>query len=178
MSATDNNVMTIDRSKLPPPNYNRIESVMFGDRMGTLHFDTVLTGPSGVHVYLFALPDTTPEEIEAAKNDAYRKCDVTGITVRHIKPEHLPPEFKPNPQAATTGWLEAARTIVASKMARRIDQESQQLVPENRRGGTLVDLTTASLLCQVYDKLNEVNRTKFAAFHISVAIHVAYKLAK
>jgi hypothetical protein len=42
--------------------------------------------------------------------------------------------------------------------------------------GQMVDASTASLVCQIYDNINEANRDKFLNMDVVVMAHFAWKL--
>lgn len=156
----------------------RIESVQTGHTLAGIHYDLELAGPGGCHITLFPTEQDTSESIRKAKEVAEYEHDVVAITIRRIRTEDLPPEFQPKPDYSDKAgsWLEAVRWIVEHKAFRRIDVESGQLVPDNKRGGTLVDLFSASAMIQVYEALSEANRAKLAAMSLPVAHHVVFKV--
>ena len=61
--------------------------------------------------------------------------------------------------------ISAIRAIVDKKQYAKID-------------GTMIDLFSASLIVQIYDKLNEENKLKFASFPAGKMGQIAYKLIK
>jgi len=60
-------------------------------------------------------------------------------------------------------WLELARKVVKESQAYECD-------------GMLLDLTTASMLVQVHDALNEKNQQMFAGFSLERAVRIGWKL--
>lgn len=65
--------------------------------------------------------------------------------------------------------IELLRAIVAGKQAQRIRIDGRKVY---------VDLITASMLVQIYDALNEVNRAKFIALPFLKMVDVGWKLVK
>jgi hypothetical protein len=61
--------------------------------------------------------------------------------------------------------IKKIRDIVKQKQYSKVD-------------GVTVDLTTASLIIQIYDALNDVNKNKFSSLPIKRMIDTAYKLTK
>ena len=57
----------------------------------------------------------------------------------------------------------AIRRVVENKQYEKID-------------GCMIDLFSASIICQVYDKLNDANKVKFASMKAPVMAHFALKL--
>jgi hypothetical protein len=64
-----------------------------------------------------------------------------------------------------TDRINAIRSIVDKKQYAKID-------------GTMIDLFSASLIVQIYDKLNDENKAKFASFPAGKMGQIAYKLIK
>lgn len=157
--------------------YANRESKMLGETYAGLEFDSYLTGPSGCTVVLFVFDDTTPQQIEEARVEAHQKRDVTGFTVRRIPKEWVAAE-QYKPQAEKQGWVEAARWIVGHRQCRHIIPETGELVPEEKRGGMLLDLFSASTMVQVYDALNEANQAKLNALDLRVAHHIVFQVLK
>lgn len=60
----------------------RFEQVDCGG--ASLWFDAELAGPGGVSVVIYAEPDTTPEQITAAKHRLRNQLDVVRMSVFHI----------------------------------------------------------------------------------------------
>jgi hypothetical protein len=157
--------------------YAQRESKMLGETFAGLEFDSYLTGSSGCAVVLFTHDDTPPEQIERAKAEAGRQRDVTGFLVERIPKEWAAAE-QYTPQAEKKGWIDAARWIVEHKQCRRIIPETGELVPEDKCGGTMLDLFSASAMIQVYDALNEANQAKLNAMDLRLAHHIAFQIAK
>jgi len=61
--------------------------------------------------------------------------------------------------------IAATRQVVEKKQYAKID-------------GCMADLFSASLVCKVYDALNDTNKAKFAAFKWPVMAQIALKLTK
>jgi hypothetical protein len=59
--------------------------------------------------------------------------------------------------------INAIRRVVERKQYAKID-------------GQMADLFTCSLICQVYDALNDVNKIKFSSVPYSKMAHIAFKL--
>jgi hypothetical protein len=157
--------------------YAQRESKMLGETFAGLEFDSYLTGPSGCAVVLFAHDDTPPERIEQAKEEACRQRDVTGFLVERIPKEWVAAE-QYAPQSEKKGWIDAARWIVEHKQCRRIIPETGELVPEDKCGGMMLDLFSASAMVQVYDALNDANRAKLGAMDLRLAHRIVFKCIK
>ena len=157
--------------------YAERESKLLGETYAGLEFDSYLTGPSGCAVVLFVFDNTTPQQIEEARVEAYQRRDVTGFTVRLIPKEWATAE-EYKPQAEKKGWIDAARWIVEHRQCRRIIPETGELVPEEKRGGMLLDLFSAAAMVQVYDALNDVNRAKLDAMDLRVAHRIVFQVLK
>jgi hypothetical protein len=153
------------------------ESKMLGETYAGLEFDSYLTGPAGCAVVLFIDDDTQPEQIERAKAAAQQRRDVTDFLVKRIPKEWVAAE-QYKPQAEKQGWIEAARWIVGHRQCRRVIPETGELVPEEKRGGMLLDLFSASTMVQVYDALNEANQAKLNALDLRVAHHIVFQVLK
>ena len=61
-------------------------------------------------------------------------------------------------------WIDLARKVVEEKQAQYDDSLS-----------VLLDLTTASMLVEVHDALNEKNREKFASFTLLKAVEIGWQ---
>jgi hypothetical protein len=156
--------------------YGRRESKMLGETYAGLEFDSYLTGPSGCAVVLFIHDDIQPEQIDRAKVEAIQKRDVTGFTLKRIPKEWVEAEtFQPS--ADPKGWIDAVRWIVQNKQCRRIMPETGELVPENKTGGMLMDLFSASTMVQVYDALNDTNKAKLNAMDLRRAHRISRRSA-
>jgi hypothetical protein len=82
-------------------------------------------------------------------------------------------------------WLEVARAITAEKSAQLVrprkdapGQYDAKRYEGSKRGWIWLDLVTASMLVQIYDALNEVNRAKFAGLPLLKAVNVGWKLVR
>ena len=157
--------------------YARRESKMLGETYAGLEFDSYLTGPSGCAVVLFIDDDTQPEQIDRAKAEATQKRDVTGFTI-HRMPKEWARAEKYEPQAEKKGWIDAIRWIVENKQCRRVIPETGELVPEDKSGGMLVDLFSASTMVQVYDALNETNKARLNAMDVRLAHRIVFQVLK
>ncbi len=149
---------------------------MTGETLAGLEFDSEIAGPEGCAITLFALPHTTREEIERAKSEARHRYDVVYIRVVRISRQQYDAETHHPGQDDREGWIDAARWVYEHKTARRLDRKTGVLVPENQRGGILLDLFSASVLVQVYDALNEENRKKLHSLSITRAVKVAFSM--
>lgn len=158
------------------PIFDRRASKHEGVTFAGIEYDWQLAGPGGAEYVLFPTKDTPQEQLDKAKEECQAAHDVVGpIRVVRIPQEWLDAESW-QPSDSPSGWIDAARWIVKHKAARRVDAETGQLVPENRRGGTLLDLFSASGMVQVHDALSGENRKKFGDMKLPVAHHVAFKL--
>ena len=71
---------------------------------------------------------------------------------------------------------DAARWITQNHCARRVMPETGELVPENKKGGILLDAFSASAMVQVYDALNETDREKLNGMDVRVAHKIVFQL--
>ena len=73
---------------------------------------------------------------------------------------------RPNPRSCTPeGKIAGLREIVREKQHAKVC-------------GQRVDLFTALVVTQVYDALNDANKTKFSAMPLSKMAQIAFKLAR
>ncbi len=152
--------------------YKRRESKLLGDTFAGLEYDTELAGPDGVWCLLFLPPGTTPEQVQEAKSAARHSRDVVSFRTQRIPAEWVEPEHKPQKDAAP--WIDAIRHILEHGVSRI--GEDNRIVPDDRRGGVMLDRFSASAMAQVYDALNDKNRRKFGELHLAVAHNVAFGL--
>jgi hypothetical protein len=153
------------------------ESKMLGETYAGLEFESYVTGPAGCAVVLFIDDDTQPEQIERAKAEALQRRDVTAFLVKRIPAEWLAAE-EYQPSEGTKGWIDAARWIVENRQCRRVIPETGQLVPDEQRGGLLLDLFSASTMVQVYDALNDANQARLNGMDLRVAHHIVFHVLK
>lgn len=73
-------------------------------------------------------------------------------------------------------WIETARRIVANHQYETVHTETGEPVPEKDPHAVLLDATSAHLMVQMYDALNETNRERFAAMPLVKAVDFAWKL--
>ena len=76
-------------------------------------------------------------------------------------------------------WINAARKVVETKTASRIDIVTGHLVPDGRhRKGkvVLLDLYSASVMTQVYDNLGSKAQEKFDRLDVVNAQDIAFSL--
>lgn len=156
--------------------FERRHSKWIGHNYAGLEYDEQLAGPGGVDVILFVLPDTPKEQIERAKEEARNHSDVVDFVLLEIEPAWLQAEKFVPPAPSPTGWLEAVRWVADNKQARRIDVETGALVPENKSGGMLMDLYSASAMVKVYDALNETNKAKLLGKPLPVAHAIVFSV--
>jgi hypothetical protein len=64
-----------------------------------------------------------------------------------------------------TQKIETLKTIVADHQCAKVE-------------GVLVDATTANVVVQVFDALNETNKAKFAALPVAKMANLAWKFVK
>lgn len=154
--------------------FRRRESKFEGNTFGGLEYSWWLAGPGGAD-YLFWVPEGAPaEQIKEAKAACRRSQDVVSIHVQRIPQVWLDEEhFVPGERRP---WIESVRLITVTHGFRRIDTTSHEVVPHDKTGGQAIDLTTANMLCQVYDKLNPANQKKFGEMDLLVAIDIGWKL--
>jgi hypothetical protein len=157
--------------------YAHRESKMLGETYAGLEFDSYLTGPSGCAVVLFIDDNTQTEQIDRAKAEATQKRDVTGFTIQRVSKEWARAE-KYEPRAEKKGWIDAVRWIVEDKQCRRIIPETGELVPEDKSGGMLVDLFSASVMVQVFDALNDRNKARLNAMDLRLAHRIVFRVIK
>jgi hypothetical protein len=153
------------------------ENKMLGETYAGLEFDSYLTGPAGCAVVLFIDDDTQPDQIERAKAEARQKRDVTDFLVKRIPKEWVAVE-QYEPQAEKQGWIKAARWIVEHRQCRRVIPETGELVPEEKRGGMLLDLFSASTMVHVYGALNDANQARLNAMDLRAAHHIVFQVLK
>ena len=138
-----------------------------------IQFHTELAGSDGCLVILFPHEKHTDADIEAAKSEARSKRDVVHFYVRRVPEKwYTDSTFEPD-KNASTGWAEAVKWIVDNKQCRRVHRESGQLIPENKSGGVLVDLFSASALNQMAEKFKKDRPDllpKFLALPVDVAV--------
>jgi len=75
------------------------------------------------------------------------------------------------------GWIYAARWIVENGQARHVNRQTGRFEASGRRG-VLLDAFTASMLCRVYDALNDSNRRKFVRLPVGRAAAIGWQLVK
>ncbi len=82
-------------------------------------------------------------------------------------------------------WINAARTVVKQSTAYQVDIRTGHLCARATQGqrkgtkcGVILDLFTASMLTQIYDKLSESNRTRFDSLPILKAVKLGWALVK
>lgn len=155
--------------------FERRESKMNGDTFAGLEYDTELINCDGVCVTLYVTEQTTKEQIEAAKRDARNKRDVAGRFYLVQVPQAWLDAEKPAPSTHEGGWIAAARWIKEHHSARRVDPKTGELIPENKRGGMLLDAFSASALTAVYDSLSEQNKAKLLAMPVARAVEICFQ---
>ena len=153
---------------------SRCQSTVEGTLTNGLFYDEELSGPDGAHFTLFVPEGTDRDIIDKAKSIIRNSRDATGFSVVKIKREWAD-ALTHNETRPAGGWIESLRWIVEHKQCRKIDAEGG-LLPENKAGGQLCDLFTASRMVQIYDALNATNREKFDTMSFAVAHHVAMQL--
>jgi len=154
--------------------FNRRASRDCGPIAG-LEYDYDLTGPGGAFFTIFRLADTTQEQEQAAIAEAHRRFDVVGYQVVTLPAGYLEPRANPTPGAAVD-WTGAARWIVENRTAHRVLPQTGELVPDNRRGGMLLDLFSASRMLAVHDALSDSNKARFSAMDVRKAHKAAFNL--
>lgn len=155
----------------------RLESVIEGRTFAGLHYTTELSGPNGVHVFLFPFPQRTSQDVMAAKSAAQNERDVVGFSIVRIEPEDLLPPFVPRATPAETGWLKAAQHIAAHG-AQRVWIPTGELVPDDRLGGERLCRDGAKTLLNFYAALNDVNKIKYIQLDILQALTLAFEWAE
>lgn len=169
---------TIQRYQTSREQYEGRYSKITGETLNGLEWHEELAGPGGMYLFLFVLPTTTDEEINAAVDKFRGLHDMVDWGAYEIDPawaEAEKPKLDPNHKG---GWIEAARWIIANKTARRLDRKTGELIPKDKAGGIMLDLFSASIMVQVYDRLNEANRAKLDAMPVAMAHHILLQVAK
>lgn len=158
--------------------YDRRASKLEGDHAAGLEYDYELSGAAGAHFTLYVTEETSPIQIAAAKSALRDRRDVTGITVQRIPAQwQLDDEFRPEEYPAPKdGWLEAARQVVRERHCCRVHPETCTVVPDDKRGGILLDLYSASALTRVYDALKPANQAKMLKLALPQAVDVAFSI--
>lgn len=155
------------------------ESKQTGDSFAGLQYDTEVGSAAGCVVTLYLPPGVTEQQAQAAMAEARHKRDVIDFYRLHIPQEWVDEEEGFTPlQSRPNSWIDAIRWIVEHGSCRRVDDVSGELVPENKTGGVLVDLFSASVMKQIYDHLNPANQAKFEAMPITKASVIAFRLAE
>lgn len=152
--------------------WERRLSKFAGRTFAGLGYDEELSGPDGAWVGLYVPEGTPPERVERAKAEARYTLDVVSMSTISI-PADWPgsDEFKPGEPVP---WINAARWINEHHQCRRVNVETGELVPESKAGGVLLDGFTASMLCVVFDALNEKNRATFGTMSLPVAVKIGW----
>ena len=169
-------IMDVDRLRAV---WDRRESKMLGDDFAGLEYDSDLVSRDGCYMALF-VPDNLKGEARArqiakAKHEARAQTDVVSFRVLTIPADWVGSDDH-TPAPRTTGWIDAARWIVEHHQARRVVPETGELVPEDKKGGVLLDAFSASAMVQVYDALNEANREKLCGMDVRMAHHIVFDL--
>ena len=151
------------------------QSILEGTTAAGLLYDEQIASIDGAVYELYTTKDTTPEQIKEAKHIIRDNHDAIGFhTVKVIQQWIEEVMHKPD-TAPDKGWIESMRQIVLEKQCRKIDVNGK-IIAKTKTGGQLVDMFTASIMVQVYDKLNPVNRDKFHNQNFAVAHHIAMQL--
>ena len=158
------------------PIFDRRESKLTATTFAGLEFDTDLVSSQGIHVTLFITDKTTKEQIKKAKSAAKAARDVVSFSTERVPEEWLEADrFVPGEKKT---WVEAIQYICEGGGARRINLDTNELVPEGKSGGTLVDHYTASAVWAVYKAINDDNKHKYSQRPLIQAIDIAWKLIK
>ncbi|MFH1184683.1 MAG: hypothetical protein V1755_06545 [Chloroflexota bacterium] len=156
--------------------WDRRESKQNGDTFAGIEYDSDLVSSRGCAITLYAPESADRSQIAKAKREARNQRDVVCFYVERVPDAWYPQDDHQPAKAAGSGWIDAARWIVANGQCRRVVPETGELVPESKRGGMLLDLFSAGRMVAVYDALNETNRAKFHAMDVRVAHHVAFAI--
>lgn len=73
-------------------------------------------------------------------------------------------------------WLTTVQRIVANRQYEHVDPTTGEAVPEGTGGAVLLDLTTASIMLEIHDRLNDEHRTALEAMTFVRAWAVTTKL--
>ena len=156
--------------------FQRRESKHNGETFAGLEYDTELAGSEGVRCFLFATETTTPEQLAAAEAEARQRRDVVDFITVRVPQAWLDEEAHQPAAQVEGGWLPAVRWIAEHWSARRVVPETGELVPEDKRGGMLLDAFSASGMLQVYEALSAPARATFQGQDLRVAHSIAFKL--
>lgn len=142
-----------------------------GETFAGLEFDE-----DGSCITLFTLPGTSTETISKAMRQAEIKLGRVEFSCCEIDPTWLEPVHKVcECPSCSKGWIDAARWIVANGQFRRL-LPSGELVPEDKRGGKMLDLFSACALVKVYEALNPEHQAKFNSLPWHKAAVMAFQL--
>lgn len=158
MRVTRVDQMTEDERTLAKVVFNRRSSKMEGRHFAELEFNTELYSAEGEALIIYCTDDTPPAQRAAAVESAKTYSDIVYYEFVVVPKEWLE-EDRFVPGKKVLPWIEAARRVMKEGCL-RVHRNTNEVIPEFKSGGVLLDHTTAHMLVTVHKAVLDMLREK------------------
>jgi len=155
--------------------FSRRTSKFTATHAAELEFHGELYSSAGMSFTIFCTDETTEDQRQAAEHDLRGRDDVATVDFLIVPKEWIDEDvFKPGERIS---WLDAAKRV-AREGYLRVHRLTNEVIPETKSGGVLLDSFTASMLVQVDAAVLESVKKRIDQGDVSGAAKLLAGLAK